>query len=147
MDTDQKIALVTGANRGIGLEVCRQLAQQGVRVILTSRDASKGEAAQQKLSQNGLSVDFQLLDVTDEESIRRLEASVKKEYGRLHILINNAGIYNDNRHSLLTVEIDVMRRAMETNAYGPLMLCQMFVPLMRRRATAASSMSPAASAS
>jgi NAD(P)-dependent dehydrogenase (short-subunit alcohol dehydrogenase family) len=127
-----KIALVTGANRGIGFEVCRQLAGLGIHVILTGRDEVKGQAAQEKLSAEGLEVAYLQLDVTDEESIQRLAASVKKEYGCLHILVNNAGIYNDNRHSLLTVEMDVMRRAMETNAYGPLMLCQSFVPLMKK---------------
>jgi NAD(P)-dependent dehydrogenase (short-subunit alcohol dehydrogenase family) len=129
---DTKIAVVTGANRGIGLEICRQLARQGSHVILTSRDEAKGRAAQQTLAAAGLDVAFHQLDVTDAESVGRLAAFVEKEYGRLHILINNAGIYIDDRHSLLTVDMDVMRRTMEVNAFGPLLLVQALVPLLKK---------------
>ncbi len=128
----QKIAVVTGANRGIGLEICRQLAQQDVHVILTSRDKVKGQAAQQKLAGDGLDVAFHPLDVTDGGSITRLAAFVQETYGRLHILVNNAGIFIDDRHSLLTVDIGVIRRTMEVNAFGPLMLCQALVPLLKQ---------------
>lgn len=129
---NQKVAVVTGANRGIGLEICRQLAQQSVHVILTSRDAAKGQAAQQKLAAAGLDVAFHPLDVTDADSITRLAAFVQETYGWLHILVNNAGIFIDDRHSLLTVNMDVMRRTLEVNAYGPLMLYQALVPLLQR---------------
>jgi NAD(P)-dependent dehydrogenase (short-subunit alcohol dehydrogenase family) len=127
-----KIAVVTGANRGIGFEICRQLAQQGVQVILTSRDEVKGRRARDKLAALGLTVAFHQLDVTDASSIQRLADGVTAEYGRLHILVNNAGIYIDDRHSLLTVDMDVMRRTVETNAYAPVTVCQALVPLMRQ---------------
>jgi NAD(P)-dependent dehydrogenase (short-subunit alcohol dehydrogenase family) len=127
----ERIAVVTGANRGIGFEICRQLARRGIRVILTSRDAVKGEAAREKLAKAGLGVDFHQLDVTDADSIRRLASHVRQKYDRLDILVNNAGIYIDDRHSLLSVDMDVMRRTMETNAFGPLMLYQALVPLMK----------------
>lgn len=129
---DRKVAVVTGANRGIGFEICRQLARQGVHVILTSRDEAKGQAACEKLATAGLEVAFYQLDVTDANSIQRLTDWIASEYGQLHILVNNAGIYIDKQHSLLTVDMAVMRSTMETNAYGPLMLCQALVPLMKR---------------
>jgi NAD(P)-dependent dehydrogenase (short-subunit alcohol dehydrogenase family) len=129
---NSKIAVVTGANRGIGFEICRQLAQQDVHVILTSRDGAKGRAARDRLAASGLAAVFHHLDVTDAASIHRLADWVAAEYGCLHILVNNAGLYIDDRHSLLTVDMDVMRRTMATNAYGPLMVCQALVPLMKR---------------
>ncbi len=127
-----KIAIVTGANRGIGFEICRQLAQKGVHVILTSRDEAQGRAARDKLAASGLAVACHQLDVTDAASIQRLAEWVTAKYGRLHILVNNAGIYIDDRHSLLTVDMDVMRRTIETNTYGPLIVCQTLVPLIKQ---------------
>ena len=129
---NQQIALVTGANRGIGFETCRQLAQRDVQVILTSRDATKGQAAANKLAAEGLTLAYHQLEVTDPDSIDRLRDFVEVTYGRLDILVNNAAIYIDDRHSLLALDYDVLRSSMETNAYGPLLLTQAFVPLMRR---------------
>jgi NAD(P)-dependent dehydrogenase (short-subunit alcohol dehydrogenase family) len=129
---NQPIALVTGANRGIGFETCRQLALHDVHVILTSRDADKGQAAADKLGAEGLTLAYRQLDVTDPDSIGRLREFVETTYGRLDILVNNAAIYIDDRHSLLALDYDVLRSTMETNAYGPLLLTQAFVPLMRR---------------
>jgi NAD(P)-dependent dehydrogenase (short-subunit alcohol dehydrogenase family) len=126
------IAIVTGANRGIGFEVCRQLAQKGVRVILTSRDENKGQAAVGRLEAEGLEADYYPLDVTDPGSIQRLRDFVERQYGRLDILVNNAAVYLDDRHSLLAVDYDLLRLTMDTNAYGPLLLTQAFVPLMRK---------------
>jgi NAD(P)-dependent dehydrogenase (short-subunit alcohol dehydrogenase family) len=129
---NQRIAVVIGANRGIGLEVCRQLAQRDVQVILTSRDETKGQAALQKYEEAGCQLDYHPLDVTDGDSIRRLRDWVAQTYGRLDILVKNAALYIDRRHSLLELEEEVLRRTMETNAYGPLMLTQAFVPLMKK---------------
>ena len=130
---DKRIALVTGANRGIGFEVSRQLAGKGIHVLLTSRDDAKGKEAAEKLLANGLDVTHYQLDVTDQEDIHRLCASVEQKYARLDILVNNAGVYIDDRHSLLEVDLDVLRRTVDTNAYGPLLLTQTFVPLMVKR--------------
>jgi NAD(P)-dependent dehydrogenase (short-subunit alcohol dehydrogenase family) len=127
-----RVAVVTGANRGIGFEVCRQLARQGIHVILTSRDEARGRAAAQTLQAEGLDVNDHPLDVTDRESIRRLREFVGATYGRLDILVNNAGVYIDDRHRLLDVEFDVLRLTMDTNAYGPLLLTQASVPLMKQ---------------
>jgi NAD(P)-dependent dehydrogenase (short-subunit alcohol dehydrogenase family) len=129
---NQLIALVTGANRGIGYETCRQLAQNNVHVILTSRDEAKGRAAVERLSDEGLSLDYFQLDVSDPDSINRLCDYVDATYGRLDILVNNAGMYIDERHSLLAMDYAILRPTMATNAWGPLLLTQAFVPLMRR---------------
>ena len=128
-----KIALVTGANRGIGFEICRQLAGLGITVLLTGRDEDKGETAAQQLHNQGLKdVYFYQLEVTDSGSINRLRTDVEQEFGRLDILVNNAGIYSDTTHRLLEVDIGLMRRTMDINAYGPLELTQAFVPLMKK---------------
>lgn len=133
-----KTAVVTGANRGLGLETCRQLAGLGLTVILTSRDARKGEAAVAALRKTGTEVRFHPLDVTDPQSIRRLADYVEAEFGRLDVLVNNAGVFLDpvdapepDAASVFRAELDTIRRSMETNVYGPLLLCQALVPLMQ----------------
>ena len=95
MAVDKRIALVTGANRGIGYEVCRQLADAGMQVILTSRDVGKGEAAAKAIQDEGKDVRFHQLDVTDENSVAAALQFVKAEYGRLDVLVNNAAVYLD----------------------------------------------------
>ncbi|KAK8449260.1 hypothetical protein SEVIR_7G188500v4 [Setaria viridis] len=88
-----RIAVVTGGNKGIGLEVCRQLAASGVTVVLTARDETRGAAAVEKLREQGLSdVIFHQLEVTDASSIARLAEFLKTRFGRLDILVNNAAI-------------------------------------------------------
>jgi len=97
MTTLNKIALVTGANRGIGLEISRQLAQSGkLTVILTGRDSNQGQQAKQQLEQQGVTnLVFQSLDVTREDSVNDLKRLISKEYRRLDILVNNAGIFHE----------------------------------------------------
>ncbi len=128
-----KIALVTGANRGIGLEVCRQLAGQGLRVILTARDPARGEAAARQLGRDGLDVTFCSLDVTDPASIDAAQAYVAERFGHLDVLINNAAIYPDDGVSIFDVPIATVDETLAVNLYGPLRLCRAFVPEMRRR--------------
>jgi NAD(P)-dependent dehydrogenase (short-subunit alcohol dehydrogenase family) len=132
VNTESRVAVVTGANRGIGFEIARQLAARGMQVILTSRDEQKGKAAQQALAGEGLPVDYHPLDVTDPSSIQHLRDFLQQEYDRLDVLVNNAGIAIDDGTSALKLEIDTARRTMDTNVYGPLLLCQALVPLMRR---------------
>jgi NAD(P)-dependent dehydrogenase (short-subunit alcohol dehydrogenase family) len=136
MTTTPKIALVSGANRGLGLETCRQLAQQGLEVILSARDNEKGQAAVKNLRDTGLNVRFHALDVSSETSISLLYDFIMREYGRLDVLVNNAGVFldpRDNAHdsSIFNANIDTVRHSMETNLYGPLRLCQAFIPQMR----------------
>jgi len=133
----QKIAVVTGANRGIGFEVCKELAGLGIRVVLTSRKEAKGRAACQQLTGMGLPVEFHQLDVRDKDGIHRLSDYLKSQYGRCDILVNNAGIFPDSRDasgddwpSVLDAAVDTVRAAMETNVYGPMQVSQAVVPLM-----------------
>lgn len=128
----QKIAVVTGANRGIGLEICRQLAQKRITVVLTARDESKGKEAAGKLKKQGLDVVFHQLDVTDEKSIRQLAQFVAKEFGRLDILVNNAGIMIDYEAKGLTADVEKIKQTMDTNVYGALKVCQELIPIMQK---------------
>ena len=127
-----RVAVVTGSNRGIGREVCRQLAGLGIHVVLTARGRESGERAANELRAEGLGVQFQPLDVSDETTARRLFDWLDEEFGRLDILVNNAGIYLDRGVSASKVELDLVRETMETNFYGPLRLSQMAIPLMKR---------------
>ncbi|MFQ5694342.1 MAG: SDR family oxidoreductase [Nitrospinota bacterium] len=129
----EKVAVVTGGNRGIGLEVCRQLAAKGVTVVLTARDEEKGRRACEALGGKGLGVLFHRLDVTDGRSVRDLARRLQKEFGGLDILVNNAGVLIDRDRSGLNVDMEAVRETMETNVYGPWRLCQALVPLMRKR--------------
>src|SRR4028119_73283 len=103
--TTEKIALVTGANKGIGLEIVQQLARAGFRVLLTARNRQRGEEASRKLQQDGLRVEFLQLDVTDETSIDRLAKELVSQIDHLDVLVNNAGILLDPPNaSVLEVE-------------------------------------------
>lgn len=126
------IALVTGGNRGIGLAICRQLAAQSIHVILGSRDAAKGQEIAQTLQQQGLDVVSHQLDVTDAASINRMLEFVKTTYGKLDILVNNAGVFADYGIRILDLEIALLQNTLEANLYGPLLLCQAFIPLMQK---------------
>ena len=126
------VALVTGANRGVGLEVARQLAGRGMSVILGSRNLAKGERAAETLGEEGLKVLPRELDVSDDGSVERMAAGVEEEFGRLDVLVNNAGILYDTWQRPLTADLDVVREALETNTFGAWRTCRVFVPLMRR---------------
>ncbi|OGO33851.1 MAG: short-chain dehydrogenase [Chloroflexi bacterium RBG_16_57_11] len=131
-ESQRKIALVTGANRGIGYEVCRQLARSGMQVILTSRDAAKGERAAESLRREGGQLEYHLLDVTEAKHIEQLRQWMAERYGRLDVLVNNAAVLLGEDQSVLNVPIDVVRTTMEVNFYGPLNLCRAFVPMMKK---------------
>jgi NAD(P)-dependent dehydrogenase (short-subunit alcohol dehydrogenase family) len=126
-----RTALVTGANRGIGLETCRQLARLGYRVILTSREEAKGLKAVEALSTEGGEILYHQLDVTDQESILGMRDFVVNRFGAVDVLINNAAILPDPFGRILKVDVGRFRAALETNTLGPLMLCQIFIPMMR----------------
>ena len=131
---DRKIAVVTGANRGIGFEICRQLAAKGISVVLTSRDETKGRMAVAQLRSQGLEIEFYQLDVTDTSGIQRLGGFLERQYGAADILINNAGIMADAKGTgMLGVQLQIIRTTMETNVYGPLILCRELIPLMRKK--------------
>ncbi len=129
----ERIAVVTGANRGIGFEISRQLAKRGLRVVLTSRDPAKGRAAARALRGQGLEVESRTLDVISARSIGALAAFLEKRHGRLDVLVNNAGILIDPHGShFLGSRVKTYRDTLETNLFGPLMLCQALAPLMRK---------------
>ena len=127
-----KVALVTGANRGIGLEVCRQLAAKGHRVVLTARSRSKAEQAARKLATIGDVQPFEL-DVTDSSSVLRAARDVEDRIGTVDILINNAAILIAESKGVLQTPLADFRQTFETNVFGPMLVCQAFVPGMVRR--------------
>jgi NAD(P)-dependent dehydrogenase (short-subunit alcohol dehydrogenase family) len=129
-----RIALVTGGNRGIGFEICRQLAGAGLGVVLGARDPEKGRAAAAALAGAGRAVAFQRLDVTSARSIRAAVAAVARRHGRIDVLVNNAGVLLDARGSrFLDSRLDTYRATLEVNLYGPLLLAQAVLPLMLER--------------
>lgn len=138
MTQAKQIAIVTGANRGIGLEVVRQLAHKGLTVILGSRNLQKGETAAAQLTDASLQAGESLrvfphqLDVADPESITRLAAYVKQEFGQLDVLINNAGILYDTWQQPSTADLETVQEAITVNMLGSWRMCKAFVPLLRR---------------
>ena len=131
---DARVAVVTGANRGIGLEVSRQLARRELSVVLTSRSAAKGRAAIKALGDAGTGVHYHLLDVTSPVSIKALAAHLADRYGRVDVLVNNAGVMLDPRGSrVLDARPQIFRDTLETNLLGPLQLMQALVPMMKKQ--------------
>jgi NAD(P)-dependent dehydrogenase (short-subunit alcohol dehydrogenase family) len=126
------VALVTGANRGIGLELVRRLAQRGYTVILGSRDPDKGEAAAAELRGQGLQVEVRAVDVTDAAGIEAVGASLESDPGRLDVLVNNAAIHYDTWQTGVDADLDVVREALETNVLGAWRTAQACLPLLRR---------------
>jgi len=129
-----RVAIVTGANRGLGLEVCRQLASQDYRVVLTSRDEAKGAAAVQALASDGLEVLYHQLDVSDDSSIARTVGFVLSALGTIDVVVNNAGIHLDespegDRNALVTSD-EILADSVNTNAFGAYRLCRRVVPIM-----------------
>jgi len=131
---DKRVAVVTGANRGIGLEICRQLGRRGgIRVYLTARNEAKGNAAAQTLRDEGIDVEFYPLDVTSEQSVKLFAGWLEGTCKRCDILVNNAGILADPRGSrFLDSRPATYRQTLETNVFGPLLLIQALVPLMMK---------------
>jgi NAD(P)-dependent dehydrogenase (short-subunit alcohol dehydrogenase family) len=125
------VALVTGAYRGIGLEVSRQLARLGFKTILTARDPRKGEAAAEALRGQGLDVVSARLDVTDQQSVDAARGFVAERFGRLDVLVNNAAILYDSWQRAVSADLDTVREAFETNTLGAWRVAQAFLPLLR----------------
>ena len=118
MSNETNVALVTGANRGIGFEVARQLARRGMTVILGARDLGKGQAAARKLVDEGLEVLPRRLDVTDEASIKNLATEVEREFGRLDVLVNNAGILYDTWQRATNADMNTVHEAIIVERAG-----------------------------
>jgi NAD(P)-dependent dehydrogenase (short-subunit alcohol dehydrogenase family) len=129
-----RIAVVTGANKGIGFEICRQLAARGIGVVLTARSRRRGTQAARQLQREGLNVIFHPLDVTVPAEVRALARYLDAAHGRCDVLVNNAGIAPD-RYSMSVLDTPprLFQDTLETNFYGPLRLCQALMPLMLRK--------------
>ncbi len=126
-----KTALITGANRGIGFEIAKQLGRRDFRILLGARDEQKGQVAAEKL--RGLEIDTipVKIDVADEQSIRTALEKMKSSSIRIDVLINNAGILLDQGIDILDVSMDTIRRTIDTNALGAFAVTRSFLPLMQ----------------
>ena len=133
MSNDTKIALVTGGNRGIGYELVKQLALNGFKVILTSRDPEIGHEIAQKLKESNLDVSFLVMDVANQESIRNAVITVNERYGRLDVLINNAGVYLDEDKELVAMDPSILEKTMATNFFGSYHVIRSFIPIMEKQ--------------
>ena len=130
---NQKTALVTGANKGIGFEVVRELARLGFRVFLGARNAEAGQAAAKKLKSAG-DVTFLQIDVSKPESIRAAAEDISRHTDRLDVLVNNAGVLLDEDKDALSVTPEIFETTIRTNTLGPWLVAQAFVPLLKKSA-------------
>lgn len=131
--TTDRVAVVSGANRGIGLEIVRQLAEQGFRVALGSRSVERGEAAAAGLGALASRVAVAELDVADPDSIGAFTTWLHRTYRRCDVLVNNAGVMSDMALEASTADLPVVRSVLDTNLIGPWMLTRAMVPAMRQR--------------
>ncbi len=135
MSNQNKIALVTGANKGIGLETARQLGHLGITVLLGARDAAKGEQAAAQLRSEGINTHPLKLDVVDRDDIAAAAALIARDFGHLDILINNAGIMVEDgfgSNDAATVTGDQLRQTFETNVFAVIALTQALLPLIKK---------------
>jgi NAD(P)-dependent dehydrogenase (short-subunit alcohol dehydrogenase family) len=132
MSAEERIAVVTGANRGIGREVARQLGRRGFSVVLGSRDPVAGERAAADLAGDGLSVRAHRLDVTNTGTVEALAWELADRYGRLDVLINNAAIHYDTWQRASAADLSIVAEAWDTNLMGSWRMCLALLPLLRR---------------
>ncbi len=140
MSTSQskKVALVTGGNRGIGFAISKQLALQGISVIIGSRDIRQGDEAEKSIASlegtttTKTTVYALALDVTNQESVDKLASTIHSKFGKLDILVNNAGVLLDETSLPSKTGLQIVRATLETNLIGAWRLCQSFVPMMKR---------------
>jgi NAD(P)-dependent dehydrogenase (short-subunit alcohol dehydrogenase family) len=130
---DYKTALVTGANRGIGFELCRQLAQRGFRVVGTARTQASADSAREALNLSGCEVLFVVLDTSDASSIKKAFLELDKAGISVDILINNAGVFLDNGKTVVDTDVSVFEETLQVNTLGPLMMARAVLPGMMRR--------------
>lgn len=134
MTTQEKIAVVTGSNRGLGYAISRKLSQIGIKVIITSRNQTDGLAVKEQLLSEGLDVDYHTLDVTHDATVQKFTEWLRETYGKVDILVNNAGVnptLKPEESSLLTVQLETMRSTFDTNVLAVLRISQALIPLMK----------------
>ncbi|NMF63907.1 short-chain dehydrogenase [Brasilonema octagenarum UFV-E1] len=129
---DKKIALVTGANKGLGFEISRQLAKQGITVLIGARDETKGKEAAEKLQAEGFDVQSIKLDVTDTSTIETVAKTVEEKFAKLDILVNNAGILGGREQLPSSVSVASVKEIFETNFFGVISVTQAFLPLLHK---------------
>ncbi|GBF50845.1 short chain dehydrogenase [Leptospira ryugenii] len=132
MNPNDRIALVTGANRGIGKQVALDLASLGIRVVVGSRNLEEGKKTVEEIAAKGGFAQVQVLDVSDDLSIQSVFSFIKQTFGRLDILINNAGILLD-RGTFLETNLRDLNQTFLTNVQGPFRLTQVFLPMMKEQ--------------
>jgi NAD(P)-dependent dehydrogenase (short-subunit alcohol dehydrogenase family) len=132
MNSSQPVALVTGGNKGIGIEIARQLAMRGMRVWIGARDARRGAEAAQRLTLDGLPVESLLRDVTQPESAAAAAARIEEGSGRLDVLVNNAGVLMDRQQPPSQTPPNVLRATLETNLFGVLHVTRALLPLLQQ---------------
>lgn len=130
--TDKKIALITGANKGLGFETARQLAKQNIKVLIGARDETRGREAAEKLQSEGFEAEFIQIDVTNEKSLESAAKYVEENYGKLDILINNAGIAVDSGEKLGELSLETIRKTFDTNFFGVIAATKAFLPLVKK---------------
>ena len=139
MTKEKRIALVTGANKGIGFEVARDLARKGFHVFLGARDTEAGEAAAEKLRKEGEEdygeITFLKIDVSKSDSIRHAAEEFSRKSDRLDTLVNNAGILLDDDKDVLTITPEIFETTLRTNMLGALVVSQVFVPFLKKSDT------------
>jgi NAD(P)-dependent dehydrogenase (short-subunit alcohol dehydrogenase family) len=131
-ETEARVALVTGANRGLGLETSRQLLSKGLSVVLTGRDEDALERAAATLGHGGDRVMTSRMDVTDVDSIRSAKEAVERRFGGVAVLVNNAGVLLFESAEVLSIPSEGYRRTFDTNVFGVIEVCRVFAPAMAR---------------
>jgi NAD(P)-dependent dehydrogenase (short-subunit alcohol dehydrogenase family) len=135
MAIEKKIALVTGGNKGIGLEICRNLSNAGCTVLLAARNVERGQQAVRQLEQSGLSdIHFIEIDVTSQDTITAAAQQIESQYGRLDILVNNAGVNIRGDGLPGAVDPTVVQKIFDTNFFGALRVAQTMLPLLHKSA-------------
>ncbi|QNE21160.1 SDR family oxidoreductase [Kribbella qitaiheensis] len=129
---NKKIALVTGATKGIGRQIVQQLGELGFTVLVGSRDLARGQATAKELKADGLDAEAIQLEVTDESSIRTAAKSIEQAHGRLDVLVNNAAIIAEGDTAASEIAADVLRKGYETNVVGLVAVTQAMLPLLRQ---------------
>ncbi|RYX84372.1 SDR family oxidoreductase [bacterium] len=131
MSINNRVALITGANKGIGLEIARQLGQNGLTVLVGARDAGRGEEATQTLQSEGVDARFVAIDVNDQSSIEAAAKTIESDFGRLDVLVNNAGVALESTGAS-EASLEVVRRTFDTNFFGVVAVTQALLPLIRK---------------